>query len=75
MTWVPGAFGEPRDVLLDRGSATYEKFLCGASLSDPLPSGIGIDAVYHLCAFLPAIGLLAWFLPRLAPDGPTASGH
>jgi FSR family fosmidomycin resistance protein-like MFS transporter len=25
---------------------------------------IGIDAVYRLCSFLPAIGLLAWFLPK-----------
>ena len=26
---------------------------------------IGIEAVYRLCAFLPAIGLLAWFLPKV----------
>ena len=26
---------------------------------------IGIDAVYRICSFLPAIGLLAWFLPNL----------
>lgn len=25
----------------------------------------GIDAVYEACAFLPAVGLLAWFLPSL----------
>ena len=25
----------------------------------------GIDAVYHVCAYLPAFGLLAWFLPSL----------
>lgn len=25
----------------------------------------GIDAVYQVCAFLPAFGLLAWFLPSL----------
>ncbi|MDQ0511959.1 MFS transporter [Ancylobacter amanitiformis] len=25
----------------------------------------GIDAVYEVCAFLPAFGLLAWFLPSL----------
>ena len=25
----------------------------------------GIETVYRLCSFLPAIGLLAWFLPRL----------
>ena len=27
----------------------------------------GIEQVYALCAFLPAIGLLAVFLPRIAP--------
>ena len=26
---------------------------------------IGIDGVYRICSFLPAIGLLAWFLPNL----------
>ncbi len=26
---------------------------------------IGIEAVYRICSFLPAIGLLAWFLPRV----------
>ena len=25
----------------------------------------GIETVYNLCSFLPAIGLLAWFLPRV----------
>ncbi len=38
-----------------------------AAMLGELADRIGIDAVYHLCAFLPAIGLLAWFLPRLAP--------
>ena len=27
----------------------------------------GILTVYHICAFLPAMGLLAWFLPRTGP--------
>jgi len=26
---------------------------------------VGIEAVYQICAFLPAIGLLAWFLPPM----------
>ncbi|WP_293861729.1 MFS transporter [uncultured Alsobacter sp.] len=26
---------------------------------------VGIDAVYRACAFLPAVGLLAWFLPKI----------
>ena len=28
----------------------------------------GIDFVYRVCAFLPAIGLLAWFLPKLGRE-------
>lgn len=32
---------------------------------------IGIETVYRLCSFLPAIGLLAWFLPRI-PREPAA---
>ena len=27
----------------------------------------GIETVYRICSFLPAIGLLAWFLPRMRP--------
>ncbi|MET3891917.1 FSR family fosmidomycin resistance protein-like MFS transporter [Bosea sp. OAE506] len=46
-----------------------------AAMLGELADRIGIDAVYHLCAFLPAIGLLAWFLPRLASDGAPAPGH
>ncbi|WP_376987158.1 MFS transporter [Bosea sp. R86505] len=46
-----------------------------AAMLGELADRIGIDTVYHLCAFLPAIGLLAWFLPRLASDGPSAPGH
>jgi FSR family fosmidomycin resistance protein-like MFS transporter len=30
-----------------------------------LADQFGIETVYRTCAFLPAIGLLAWFLPRL----------
>jgi FSR family fosmidomycin resistance protein-like MFS transporter len=29
-----------------------------------LADWIGIDDVYRLCGFLPAMGLLAWFLPK-----------
>jgi FSR family fosmidomycin resistance protein-like MFS transporter len=43
----------------------------GAALLGWLADAAGIDAVYRVCAFLPAIGLLAAFLPshaeRLAP--------
>jgi hypothetical protein len=34
---------------------------------------IGIETVYHLCAFLPLAGLLAWFLPRIEEG--TAAGR
>lgn len=37
----------------------------GAALLGQLADHIGIEAVYRICAFLPAIGLLAWFLPAL----------
>ena len=29
---------------------------------------VGIETVYRICSFLPAIGLLAWFLPRLRSE-------
>ena len=35
----------------------------GAAVLGELADGIGIEAVYRLCAFLPAIGLLTAFLP------------
>lgn len=37
----------------------------GAAVLGQLADAWGIDAVYRLCAFLPAIGLLATFLPEL----------
>ena len=37
----------------------------GAALLGQLADHIGIEAVYRICAFLPAIGLFAWFLPAL----------
>lgn len=36
----------------------------GAAVLGQLADSIGIEAVYAICAWLPAIGLLAWFLPR-----------
>ncbi len=35
----------------------------GAAVLGQLADHIGIEAVYRICAWLPAIGLLAWFLP------------
>ncbi|MDP3408011.1 MFS transporter [Bosea sp. (in: a-proteobacteria)] len=46
-----------------------------AALLGELADRIGIDAVYAICAFLPAIGLLAWFLPKLTPQGAGAPAH
>ena len=37
----------------------------GAAALGQLADHVGIEAVYRLCAYLPAIGLLAWFLPKL----------
>ncbi len=39
----------------------------GAAVLGYLADHIGIEAVYGICAWLPAIGLLAWLLPRLRP--------
>ena len=36
-----------------------------AALLGRLADHYGIETVYSLCSFLPAIGLLAWFLPRV----------
>ncbi|AMJ63412.1 MFS transporter [Bosea sp. PAMC 26642] len=46
-----------------------------AAMLGELADRIGIDAVYRVCSFLPAIGLLAWFLPKLQSDGPKVAGH
>ncbi|MEH3118752.1 MAG: MFS transporter [Methylorubrum populi] len=37
----------------------------GAALLGEMADHVGIERVYDLCAFLPALGLLAVFLPRL----------
>jgi FSR family fosmidomycin resistance protein-like MFS transporter len=39
----------------------------GAAVLGNLADRTSIDFVYHVCAFLPAIGLLAAFLPDLEP--------
>lgn len=36
-----------------------------AALLGALADQFGLETVYRICSFLPAIGLLAWFLPRL----------
>jgi FSR family fosmidomycin resistance protein-like MFS transporter len=35
----------------------------GAALLGQLADHTSVDFVYHVCSFLPAIGLLTWFLP------------
>lgn len=37
----------------------------GAAVLGRFADAFGIEAVYKVCAFLPAIGVLAWFLPNL----------
>jgi FSR family fosmidomycin resistance protein-like MFS transporter len=37
----------------------------GAALLGALADQYGIETVYRICSYLPAVGLLAWFLPRL----------
>ena len=47
----------------------------GAAVLGQLADRIGIEAVYGLCAWLPAIGVCAWFLPRSAVrQGTVSSG-
>ncbi len=36
-----------------------------AALLGKLADLTSLDAVYHLCAFLPLLGLLTWFLPKM----------
>jgi FSR family fosmidomycin resistance protein-like MFS transporter len=36
-----------------------------AAMLGGLADTIGIERVYQLCSFLPLVGLLAWFLPRI----------
>jgi FSR family fosmidomycin resistance protein-like MFS transporter len=37
----------------------------GAAVLGQLADLTSIETVYHVCSFLPAIGLLAWFLPKI----------
>ncbi len=40
----------------------------GAAVLGRLADHVGIDVVYHICAFLPLLGLLAGFLPDVHKD-------
>lgn len=46
----------------------------GAALLGQLADRVGIESVYAICAYLPAIGLLAWFLPTLDPRAKSIAG-
>ena len=43
----------------------------GAAVLGELADRTSIEAVYHVCSFLPAIGVLALWLPRIEPAVPT----
>lgn len=42
----------------------------GAAVLGQLADHIGIEAVYAICAWLPAIGLITWLLPNTDPHQP-----
>jgi MFS transporter, FSR family, fosmidomycin resistance protein len=41
-----------------------------AALLGEIADRTSIETVYRFCAFLPAMGALAWFLPKIRPDRP-----
>ena len=45
----------------------------GAAALGQLADAVGIEAVYRVCAFLPAIGLLTAFLPDVGASAPRAA--
>jgi FSR family fosmidomycin resistance protein-like MFS transporter len=45
----------------------------GAALLGKLADMTDINFVYHVCSFLPAIGILTAFLPNLEPEKQRAS--
>jgi FSR family fosmidomycin resistance protein-like MFS transporter len=45
----------------------------GAALLGRLADATSIDVVFKVCAFLPAIGLLTWFLPDIEPHSRKAA--
>ena len=49
----------------------------GAAVLGQVADRWGIDVVYHVCSFLPLLGLLAVFLPdlRMVPVAPVIAAH
>ena len=46
-----------------------------AALLGEFADWYGIETVYRMCSYIPLIGLLAWFLPRLSEGGGVKAGH
>jgi FSR family fosmidomycin resistance protein-like MFS transporter len=46
-----------------------------AALLGEFADHLGIEMVYKICSFIPLMGLLAWFLPRLSEGGGVRAGH
>ena len=44
----------------------------GAAVMGYIADFKGINFIYQLCSFLPALGLVAWFLPNLEKNRETA---
>jgi FSR family fosmidomycin resistance protein-like MFS transporter len=47
----------------------------GAALLGQLADATSIELVFKVCSFLPAIGLLTWFLPNVEPARPASKRH
>jgi MFS transporter, FSR family, fosmidomycin resistance protein len=45
-----------------------------AAILGGMADRIGLERVYQLCSFLPLVGLLTVFLPRITDDRTTPSG-
>jgi len=61
---VPGRVGTVSGVFF---GFAFGAGAVGAALLGVLADATSIDTVYRICAFLPAIGLLTYFLPNLEP--------
>jgi FSR family fosmidomycin resistance protein-like MFS transporter len=46
-----------------------------AALLGEFADWYGIETVYRMCSFIPLIGLLAWFLPRLSEGSGVKTAH
>jgi MFS transporter, FSR family, fosmidomycin resistance protein len=46
-----------------------------AAILGEIADRTSIETVYRFCAFLPAIGLLAWFLPKIPADTASTVAH